>query len=101
MIKALEGKVLVTDIQKGERMIGRIIIANDDGKQQGVRPRWGKVYSVGSDIKDLEIGEWILIEHGRWTRPVILDEVEYYAVDNECILASCEEEPKDETLVDV
>ena len=38
------------------------------GKSEGIRPRWGKVYSVGEDITDIVPGQWVLIENGRWTR---------------------------------
>jgi len=48
---------------------GGIIIASDDGKDQGIKPRWGCVVSKGNENTDpYEIGDWILVEHGRWTR---------------------------------
>lgn len=67
-IKALKGKVLVTHLERGARIINGIIIPNDDGKSEGIRPRWGKVYAKGEDIDDIELDQWILIENGRWTR---------------------------------
>jgi len=67
-IKALKSKVLVTDLERGSRMINGIILPDDNGKTEGIRPRWGKVYSVGEDITDIRPGQWILIENGRWTR---------------------------------
>ena len=67
-VNALRGKVLVTDLERGSRIINGIIIPDDNGKSEGIRPRWGKVYSVGEDITDISVGQWILIENGRWTR---------------------------------
>lgn len=67
-IKALRGKVLVTDLERGSRVVRGIILPDDNGKSEGIRPRWGKVYSVGEDIIDITVGQWILIENGRWTR---------------------------------
>lgn len=67
-IKALKSKVLVTDLERGARILNGIIIPDDNGKSEGIRPRWGKVYSVGEDITDIQPGQWILIENGRWTR---------------------------------
>ena len=67
-IRALKGKVLVTDLERGSRIVNGIIIPDDNGKSEGIRPRWGKVYSVGEDITDIVPGQWILIENGRWTR---------------------------------
>lgn len=67
-VKALPGKVLVTDLERGSRIINGIIIPDDNGKSEGIRPRWGRVYSVGEDITDVTPGQWILVENGRWTR---------------------------------
>jgi len=53
------------DVQKTK---SGIIIGSDDGKSEGIKPRWGKVYAVGKDQTHIKIGDWILIEHGRWTR---------------------------------
>lgn len=67
-IKALKGKVLVSDLERGARVVRGIIIPDDNGKSEGIRPRWGKVYSVGEGITDIKEGQWVLIENGRWTR---------------------------------
>jgi len=64
----MPGKVLVTNLERGQRVINGIIIPDDNGKSEGIRPRWGKVYSVGEDITEVTPGQWILVEHGRWTR---------------------------------
>jgi co-chaperonin GroES (HSP10) len=68
IVKALKGKVLVTDLERGSRVVRGIILPDDNGKSEGIRPRWGKVFSVGEDITDIVPGQWILIENGRWTR---------------------------------
>lgn len=61
--------VIITDMNfDTQKTDSGIIIGSDDGKSEGIKPRWGKVYSVGKDQKDIKIGDWILIEHGRWTR---------------------------------
>ena len=77
--KALKGRVLVSDIQRGERMWGKIILLNDDGTSNGVRDRWAQVFSVGEDITEIKAGEWILIKHGNWTRGMTVktDDKEY------------------------
>lgn len=73
-IKPLNGKVLITDLERGSRMINGIIIPDDNGKSEGIRPRWGKVYSVAEDITDIVPGQWILIENGRWSRMLKIKE---------------------------
>ncbi len=67
-IRALKGKVLVTNLERGSRIINGIIIPDDNGKSEGIRSRWGQVYAVGEDITDISPGQWVLIENGRWTR---------------------------------
>jgi co-chaperonin GroES (HSP10) len=73
-IKPLKNSILVTDLEFGERkLVSGIIIPDDDGKDHGVRPRWGRVYAVGSEIVDVSANEWVLINHGRWTRGVNIE----------------------------
>ena len=73
-VKALDGKVLVTDLERGSRIVNGIIIPDDNGKSEGIRPRWAKVYSVGDDVTEIKPGQWILIENGRWTRMLKIKE---------------------------
>jgi hypothetical protein len=67
-VRALPGRVLVTDLERGSRVVRGIIIPDDNGKSEGIRPRWGRVYSIGEGVHDIKEGQWILIENGRWTR---------------------------------
>jgi len=67
-LKILKGKVLVTDLERGSRIVNGIIIPTDNGKSEGIRPRWAKVYGVGNDVTEIKVGQWILIEANRWTR---------------------------------
>ena len=94
-IRALKGKVLVTDLERGSRIINGIIIPDDNGKSEGIRSRWGRVYAVGDDVTDIEVNQWILIENGRWTRMLkITDEdgkeIQLWGVDwpNAALLVS-------------
>jgi co-chaperonin GroES (HSP10) len=68
-ITPTKDNVLVTDMDFGERMSkGGIIMIDDDRKSAGIRPRWCRVLAVGRLQKDVKVGEWILVSHGRWTR---------------------------------
>lgn len=70
-ITALKGKVLVHNIEQGEKVTrGGLIITDDDGKERGIRERWAEIYAVGPDVDDLSPGQWILIKHGRWSRGI-------------------------------
>jgi co-chaperonin GroES (HSP10) len=67
-VKALPGRVLVTDLERGSRIVRGFILPDDNGKSEGIRPRWGRVHSVGEGVKDIKVGQWVLTENGRWTR---------------------------------
>ncbi len=105
-ITALRGKVLVTDIERGERKIGGIIVCDDNGKLEGIRPRWAKIYSVGDDITDVKVGEWVCVLHGRWTRAMKVkddqgNDMQVWAVDwPDAVILVSSERPDDETLSD-
>jgi len=98
-LRAIGKRVLVTDMYFGEQTTkGGIILSDDDGKTRGIYPRWGKVYSKGPEnIDDYSVGDWILVEHGRWTRGMKVEtdegEIEVRMVEEESILAYSDEKP--------
>lgn len=100
-VRALSKDILVINMDMGEQITnGGIVIASDDGKAHGVKPRWAEVYKVGEDCGlDVKVGQWILIEHGRWTRKVKIDdgagEKEFQKVEIKSIIAVTDEKPKD------
>lgn len=66
---ALKDHVIVSHMDfSGRKLASGVILLGDDGKTDGIRPRWGKVYAVGPNQKDVKVGQWIMLEHGRWTR---------------------------------
>jgi co-chaperonin GroES (HSP10) len=99
-ISAIGNRVLVTHMDFGEqKTAGGLIISSDDGQTRGIYPRWGKIYAKGPQNNDpYGIGDWILIEHGRWTRSVLLEQededLEVRMVEAESILAWSNEEPE-------
>lgn len=101
-IKPLHDYVIISDMNFGEvKLDSGLIIRSDDGKSRGIRPRWGRVYAIGPNQKDVSVGQWILVEHGRWTRgfEVEDDNGEKFTVrrvDTECILLVSDEQPKEE-----
>jgi len=99
--RAIGNRVLVTDMYFGEQTTkSGLVISNDDGKTRGIYPRWCKVYSKGPRNTDpYNIGDWILVEHGRWTRGMLIndgnEEKEFRMVETESILAYSDEKPED------
>jgi hypothetical protein len=74
-LKVLQNNVLVSDMVFDERIsTGGILLLNDNGKGNGIRPRWGRVYAVGPEQKDVNVGDWVLVAHGRWTRGLDLED---------------------------
>lgn len=97
----LNNNILVTDMNfEEQKTASGIIIQSDDGKAHGVKPRWAKVWAVGPEQKDVKVGEWVLVEHGRWTRGVQVQdesgkEFTIRRVDPTCVLLQSEEKPND------
>ena len=100
-ISPLHDKVLVSEMHFGEEKTkGGLIVLSDDGKGQGIKPRWAKVWAIGPEQKEVSIGEWILIEHGRWTRTIEVENddgtlTEIRAVENSSILIATDHRPND------
>ena len=98
-VRPLPSDILVCDMDMGEQVTASgIVIQSDDGKAHGVKPRWAKVYKVGErcDV-DVNPGQWILIEHGRWTRKIKIDDgesiKEVQKVEVSAIMAVANERP--------
>lgn len=99
-IRALHDDVIVKDMDFGEMVTaGGIVIQSDNAKVHGIKPRWGQVYKVGPKQTDVKEGQWILIEHGRWTRKIKIDDgegpKEIQKVEVKSILAVADEKPND------
>jgi len=70
-IKPLHNSVIVTDMSfEGRQLSSGIVLLGDDGKTDGIRPRWARVYAIGPEQQDVGVGQWVLVEHGRWSRGV-------------------------------
>lgn len=102
-LKPLNDSVIVGDMVFDERITtGGIVLLNDNGKSLGIRPRWGRVYAVGPAQQDVQVGDWVCVAHGRWTRGIdIEDESGKHTlrrVDPKDILIQTDEQPNDETF---
>jgi hypothetical protein len=98
--RAIGNRVLVSDMHFGEQKTNSgIILKSDDGKAHGIYSRWGKVYSKGPKNTDpYNVGDWILVEHGRWTRSFDMELsddniVTVRMIEAESILAWSDEKP--------
>jgi co-chaperonin GroES (HSP10) len=103
----MHDNVIVSEMKFDERISkGGIVLLDDDKKSSGIRPRWAKIYGLGPDVidSDLQIGKYILISHGRWTRGITVEtpegKVTLRKVDVNDILLISDEPMEDETLSD-
>lgn len=100
-VRPLSKDLLVINMDMGEQVTsGGIVIMSDDGKAHGVKPRWAQVYKVGDQCEiDVEPGQWVLIEHGRWTRKIKIDdgegEKEFQKVEVASVIAVADQRPND------
>jgi co-chaperonin GroES (HSP10) len=102
-IRPLHDHVLVTDMNFKERVTrSGIIIQSTDGKLEGIHARWGRVYAVGKDQKDVSPGQYILVKHGRWTRGTLIEDTSgektIRRIDGADILLVSDDPMLDETL---
>ena len=100
-IHPLRSNVIVSDMDFSSQVTqAGIFIPSDNAKTSGIHPRWGRVFAVGPEQKDIKVGEWILVEHGRWTRTIEYeygpdDVIELRMVEEKAILAISDECPND------
>jgi co-chaperonin GroES (HSP10) len=100
----IRDNILVTDMNFEERKTASgIVLPSDDGKSEGIRHRWCRVWAIGPEQEDVKVGEWILLEHGRWTRGVTVvdengDEIIIRRADIKAILMVTDEDPGDNTF---
>jgi co-chaperonin GroES (HSP10) len=99
IIKPLKANVFVTDMEFGAQVTKTgLFVPSSDGKTQGITPRWGRVWAIGPDQKDVVVGQWIMVEHGRWSRTVEIDQkdgskLEIRMIDAKAIMCVADEKP--------
>lgn len=104
-LRPLRDHVLVTEMNFHERITsGGIVLPADDAKNSGIRPRWGRVFAIGPDQRDVAVGQYILVGHGRWTRGVTVSDEQgekvIRRVDTNDILLVSDELPTDDSVSD-
>lgn len=99
-VRPLPGNIFA-QLEVGERVTkSGIVLRDDNGKEHGIRPRWGKVWKVAEDIDYIKPGQWILCEHGRWTMTIEVRQedgsvLKFQKIDPNGIMAVQDEAPQD------
>ena len=81
-----------------EKTQSGIILKSDDGRVEGIKPRWGRVWAIGPEQNDVKVGEWVLMEHGRWSRAAEYENedgtiTKIQKADVKAMLATADEKP--------
>lgn len=80
-LQALGDQVIVSDMYFGEQYTNSgLIIIDDDKKDRGIHPRWAKVWALGPKNKDYEIGDWVFVSHGRWSRGIEIEDPDTHEI---------------------
>ena len=69
-IECLDDTLYVEKIEYGEKTLKNgFIIPTETMDHYGnfVRPRWAKVLYKADNIKNINVGDWVLIQHGNWS----------------------------------
>lgn len=103
-ISPIKNHVIVSEMNFGERKLSSgIVLMGDDAKASGIRPRWAKVYAIGPDQQDVMPNQWVLVEHGRWTRGIKVEinnqEFIIRRVDADAIIAVSDETPDSDDIL--
>lgn len=95
--------VIATEMNfEGRTLSSGVILLGDNGRADGIRPRWGQVYAVGPEQTDIKVGNWICVAHGRWTRGLDIEDESgkrtVRRIDPNDILLVSEDRPNDDTI---
>ena len=54
-LRAINDNILAVTMEVGEQTTAAgIVIPTDDGKERGIRPRWGQIYDIGPTSEFLD-----------------------------------------------
>ena len=101
-LRPLRDKIIVTDMEFGmETTKAGIVLPSGDGKSSGLHARWARVLFVGNEQKDVKVGQWVLMQHGRWTRAHKYEdengnEIKIHMIDNKGILGLQDTKPEED-----
>jgi len=94
IFKPLRDGILVRNMDFGEQKTASgLIVLSDDGKVGGIHPRWGEVIAVGNEQQDVQVGQYVMVAHGRWSRGFELNGETVRTVDPKDVLGIQDEAP--------
>lgn len=76
-LKLINEWIGISIIDIGNRQFKSIILADDDMKDAGIRPRICRIEKLSDKAKNeqgFNVGDYVLVKHGGWTRAVDFSE---------------------------
>jgi hypothetical protein len=72
--RTIHSQILVKNMKSSETVLqSGIVLRSDRASSHGIRPRWAEVFIVGPDQHDVKPNDWVLLEHGRWSRKIEIE----------------------------
>jgi co-chaperonin GroES (HSP10) len=56
-----------------KKTVGGLITVEHDMTESAIRPRWFEITHVGPDQLDVNVGQYVLVPHGRWSRGIDIE----------------------------
>jgi co-chaperonin GroES (HSP10) len=95
--KPLRDGILVRSMKFDDTVTkGGIIILDDNATTRGIHPRWAEVIAVGNEQEDVQVGQWVLVAHGRRSRGFTLNGEKSRTVDPTDVLGISDTAPDED-----
>ena len=73
-LECLDSSLYVEYLEHGDQVSKSGILIDEERMDKGqdfIKPRWAQVKYKAKNIKDYDIGDWILIRHGFWSSSIL------------------------------
>jgi hypothetical protein len=64
-----------------------LILTNQALDEQAKYARWGKVLAIGPRVSGFDVGDYVLIEYGKWTTAMNFEDKKYWKSAQDFVLA--------------
>jgi co-chaperonin GroES (HSP10) len=107
IFRPVKDNVFVTHLDSGpHKTPGGILLPDDNMTERGIHQRWGKVWRIGPEVEGITVGDWVLVEHGRWTNEIEMELTEgvirTWRIDWPAgVLLACDTDPRENATTEL
>ena len=65
---------------------GSAIILTNQAIDSQNGPRWAEIIEIGPDVKNVDVGDIVLLESMKWTRAINFDNIQFWKSDDDQVL---------------